>query len=489
MVIIDNSSVLGATDNFYVTGPTNILIYSDDDFLIDIEIDINGNFYRYDTIIASNRYYQKDFGNALLRLNVKRATSNINAIVYTTEGKADLNKGAQLDAANRARVSQVTTLGDYKQINDNLPLFFSEEIIGAASGTYDGNEGGVVCAVTSNGDAIIRQTKQWHNYFSGKSQVFEVTSSDFHPQTGVTKRKGYFSSNAVSPFNSNLDGIFIETANGGEHTFNVYKNGTEVLSVAQSDWNVDTLGAGKLNPSGIKISGNDWQRFNVFAADFLYLGGTAVAFGFFSKRLFNVCHIYDHAMVNDTVQAPMIKSPNQPLRWEIRSTGSAGTMNQICGAVGSEGSINDIGITRGFNQAATVNYGTSIYALIGVRLKEAYKNITVIPLSGSVLATSTARDYIWTLRVNPTIAGTFTYNDETNSAVQYALGDATNTVTDGTILEAGLGTSDTPIEISPDVSLKIGSQLDNTMDELVLCIQPLTNNTQCIGALNIKEYI
>lgn len=407
----------------------------------------------------------------------------------------EINIGKEnLDAANRVRVSQLTSLGDYKQNNDNQPLFFSEEKIGTASAVYSSLEGGVIMSVDSTSDKVVRQTKMWHPYFAGKSQLFEVTGTDMHPQSGVTKRMGYFSSSTSTPFSSNLDGIFLETTDGGEHTFNVYKSGTQVLSVAQSDWNVDKLDGNGV--SGITMSGDNWRRFIVFGADFLYLGGTSVAFGFFFNRKLNICHVYNHAMVNNIIQAPMITSPNQPLRWEIESleNGTQGIFNHICGQVSTEGSVNKIGISRSVDtgQESIATNSTSLtYAIIGIRLASLYRNVTVVPTSISVLGTTNADAFKWSLILNPTVAGVFTYNQlgsAGESSIEFARGLSTNTVTGGIVLSSGYSYSRVGQFVVEDPSLRIGSTISGVIDSLVLCISPVTPNIDCLGAIGFEEF-
>ena len=99
--------------------------------------------------------------------------------------------------------------------------------------------------------------------------------------------------------------------------------------------------------------------------------------------------------------------------------------------------------------------------------------------------------YEWSLILNPSVAGTFTYSDVTNSALQTAIGNgSTNTVTGGTRLLGGYG--DTRSILSGDQFknlLKLGSSISGTMDSMVLCIYILsTNNSNTYAGLNYRQF-
>lgn len=394
-------------------------------------------------------------------------------VIYGRDS-ASLDSGAQLDAGGRLRVSQITTLLDIKQFNDNQPLFYDREVIGGSTQVYTKNLGGVTMSVSSNLDAAIVQSKMFANYFAGKTQLGEVTFSGFQNQTDVTKRAGYFSSNTSTPFNSNKDGLWFES-DGTNYKFKIEKNGVEILDAKQSEWNLNTL------------VGFDPSKFQVFVFQFLYLGGTAVKFGFIVNGAIEWCHIYKHAGL---VASTFVESPNQPVRYEIRSDGGSGSMDQICASVASEGAVDDVGVNRSFDvEDFQANSGGTNYAVMGLRLKSSYRNISIKVNNLSLLA-QTNDDFIWRACLNPTIAGTFTYNDQTNSSLQLAEGATANTVSDfGTIVGSGNGTGGTQSLFSIPSALRIGSQIDGTMDELVLVVTPITNGLDIFASAGIQEFI
>jgi len=414
------------------------------------------------------------------KLRVDSANDRLNDLPLTSSNAlpVELSPGS-IDAANRLRVSQQLTLGDYRQTNDNLPYFFDEETNGTATAVYDQSEGGVKMSVNADGDYAIRQSFQSHNYASGKSQLIEVTFTEMVPQQGVIKRQGYYTSNTSAPYDT-LEGIYIESKDDTVR-FKISKAGKDVLSVPQSQWNTDRFdGTGA---SGVTI---DFNRFNVLVIDFLYLGGTQIRFGFIIDGIIQWAHKYTHSNVGTST---FVNYPSLPIRSEIRSTGGVGFMYQVCAQVSSEGSLGNVGRVRGFNTGTTGINATTIgttYALLGIRLKPEYFNVSINPVTFSALVT-TNDNFLLSLRFNPTIAGTFTYDDTVPGAVEFATGATANTVTGGEIISSLYGTANSSLIEQEESARRIGRAIDGTMDTLVLCITPLSTNLTAHGSLKIRE--
>lgn len=93
-----------------------------------------------------------------------------------------------------------------------------------------------------------------------------------------------------------------------------------------------------------------------------------------------------------------------------------------------------------------------------------------------------ARTFPNNLGISFSDADTFTYSNETNSSVQIARGATANVVTGGINISGGFFNSsqgNTAGSISQDVSsaLKLGSTIAGVLDEIVLCVKPLTGIT------------
>ena len=184
-------------------------------------------------------------------------------MTYINEQSINFAKSPAIDAFGRLRVSQVNTQFDAKQIHDNLPLFIDEETIGTGSATHSTTLAQSTLTTSATSDAVILQTKQRFNYQSGKSQLLFWTFNNFNNQTNITKRCGYFSSNTTTPFNSTLDGFFIQS-NGSTLSLQVYRSGTNVASVNRSSWN------DPLNGSGDSGVSHDFDDNTILACSFEY---------------------------------------------------------------------------------------------------------------------------------------------------------------------------------------------------------------------------
>jgi hypothetical protein len=399
----------------------------------------------------------------LRKLKVENLAIDINNIT-------DMNKPFGLDAGGRTRVSQITTLLDGKILGaDDLSLF---ENAGTGLASYANNK--VTLSLTS-GQYLIRQSKRFNPYFSGKSQLTECTFDNFQTEANILKRVGYFSSNAVAPYNSNLDGFFIENDNG---TFKLkaFRNGTQTIDVNFTAMdNYD------------KISSYDWSNFTVIAFDFLWLGGAVLRFFVKTETGFELIHTVNYS---GTATDTFILSPNQPIRYEIRSTTGTGSFRYICSQVATEGSIDEGGKTLSLYNATSVTTNTvgTIYALKSVRKQVAFRDTAVQILDVSVSNTATTDAGILMLIVNPTLSAPITYAN--NSKIAEGT-PTTQTITAGTgrvVCAVPLNGSGSTDIIRENFLSFLSQSINNTMDEYVLAYMPTTNNQSVNGVLTIKEY-
>jgi len=394
-----------------------------------------------------------------------------------------------IDAFDRLRISEPFTIFDSKQLHDKQPLFWDESIGGSATSVHFPVNACTTMSVTSNvSDFVIRQTKQRFNYQAGKSQLILFTFSGDN-QTSVTKRIGLFDGTGTNNLTPN-NGIFLEITGTGV-SWNIAKDGTTTQTVTQSNWNYDKLdGTGN---SGITL---DLSGSQIAIIDFEWLGVGRVRVGFVIDGIIRYCHYFNHS--NDpSYPTVYMTTPNLPLRYSIQSSGAgAGSLDHICSTVMSEGGQEQTGILRSINTGTThldANSVGTTYALLGIRLKSAYKDITVIPEFLNLM-TLTDTPFLWSLHLNPTISGSFTYGDISNSAVQGAIGVSTNTLSaDGLIIDSGYVPSGFKASVGDDrkliTSLRIGSSISGTLDTLVLCVAPLSANADILGSMTFREML
>lgn len=385
-------------------------------------------------------------------------------------------------AFGKLRVSNPYTLFDSKQTNDNQPLFWDDQETSGSGTTsiHSANHARSRLAVSATtAGTRVRQTFQKFNYQPGKSQLIVMTGVIGTGGSGITQRIGYFDGN---------NGLFFQVDDG---TLSVVRRsnvtGTAVDEVVtQSNWSVDPLdGTGR---SGITI---DLTKTQIFFMDFEWLGVGRVRMGVFNEGLPRYVHHFVHANNLDVVY---MSTPNLPLRYEISNdgTGAAASMDHICTSVMSEGGQQNIGTLRNESTGGThinANTANTIYACIGYRLKTTHLDASIILVRATMLNIA-GDDFEWMVIFNPTVAGTFTYSDKTNSAVQTAIGVTANTITGGTVLDSGFVKSSGStgnVNISPTNALRVGAAIDGTRDELVFCVRPLTNGADIEASISWQE--
>jgi hypothetical protein len=328
----------------------------------------------------------------------------------TIDGEVSV-AGMNPDAFGRQRVSELFTLGDYKHLFAIDPNFL-DSVSNGGTVTFDANQAAAVLTTSSNTNSVaIHQTKFYHHYQPGKSQLIYSSVNFRAPHRNVTKRTGYFDDrdgiyfeqvgsdtadgSTVSSTTQTLNWV-IRTYVGGsasEVDFVTTINGTPYTykrRVPQTEWNRDRCdGTGGVNnPSGFKI---DITKTQLVWIDFQWLGVGRVRCGFVHNGEMITAHEYYHSNVLPTVY---ISNPNLPVRCEILNTGTTpgGVFDQICSSVMSEGGYVESGIDWSIytTARATPTPGQTRFPLVAIRLKNSFQGypnrLSVRPLSLSLFA-------------------------------------------------------------------------------------------------------
>lgn len=357
---------------------------------------------------------------------------------------------------------------------DKAPLFWDEQISGGGSSTHSTVESAVTMTVTTNGDGVYRRTRTYHNYQPGKSQLILLTGVFGIQTANVTKRVGAYDSNS---------GMFLQIT-GTATSFVIRKSGLAFETANKGSWNVDNLDGN--GPSGKTL---DLSKAQILFFDYEWLGVGRVRCGFVIDGLFCVCHEFLHANV---ITSTYMATPNLPLSYEINSAGGNGSLVQICGAVISEGGIENNGLIRARSGTPITDLDAGeITALLRIRLKSTHLSAAVLPTQASMLV-ATGSSARWMVLWNPTIAGTPAWTDIGNSAVQYANGANDQIVSDQNVILAtgffSLGQDSVFVDF--ESTLQLGSTISGTPDEIVLAAEAIgTNNETAYGALQWRELL
>jgi hypothetical protein len=337
--------------------------------------------------------------------------------------------------------------------------------------------------VSGAGDECIRQTKQVFSYQPGKSLLVLNTAVMNTPTAGLRQRVGYFGAQNGVYFE--IDGTTVNLV------IRKYTNGSvddTSEKIPQSLWNSDRLNGegGQHNLTGVTI---DFTKAQIFWMDIEWLGVGSVRCGFVINGQYIVSHIFHHANIFNKVY---MTTATLPLRYELTSTGAAGSMRAICSSVMSEGGYVNRSRSRSTSTAiAGKAISNTVYTpLIAIRLKSTRLDAVIIPTRYDVYGLTNAA-YKYAIIYNPTLTGASWTDAGTDSSVEYDL--SATALSGGTILDAGLFSSSakgggTSNSGDVDFSLQLGRTIAGVSDIFVLAAIATTNNDKAVATLGWQEH-
>jgi len=302
------------------------------------------------------------------------------------------------DAFGRLRVSEPYSIFDSKELDGSQDRIWCQQLNGTGASSKSDANSAYTLSVTTTDDFAIRQTFQRFNYQAGKSQ-FALLTGKLSTLADVNSRIGLIEGEVgseASPYSA-YNGIYFSSVNGTVYV-NIMKNGSND-AVAQSSWNIDTMDGN--GPSGVAL---DFTKVQIFVIDFEWLGVGRVRFGFNIDGVTHYCHQMVHANI---ITSTYTKTPNLPIRYEIRSTGGADSMQKICCSIMSEGGIEQSGITHigssALNTLANNTAGTNNTVMAAIRLQSArpYSTLRLLSFAGLVFSDTPVR---WSIAL---VKGTF----------------------------------------------------------------------------------
>lgn len=349
---------------------------------------------------------------------------------------------ANMDAFGNLRTVTPTQLFGLSQEYTYHPLVWDHYTASGGTATHSTSTNSTILSTagSTSGARALRQTKVYHRYSPGKSQLVKLTG---------TLRKGAVPSGAAFAgvgYYDDDNGAFFCDDSGGVCV--VVRSNTSGAPVGdktyQSAWNVDPMdGTG---PSGVTI---DWTKEQIFVIDLQWLGVGRVRFGLAINGILYYVHYSNHANVTTAVYA---RTANLPVRYEAFNSGGAGanvSVEAICSSIDSEGGVAE-GAHYPFAYSVYGNTGftldTTLRPVITRRLRDTFNGLTVRGhahlLSFDMLAASSA--VYWEIRYNQTVTiggggtSTTTDVDTTYSISEYdSYTGAANTVSGGVLLHNG----------------------------------------------------
>ena len=360
-------------------------------------------------------------------------------MTYLLDDAIRYDDSANLDAFGRLRISDAFTLGDYKHLYGLDPNFRDTTTPGG-NVTFQSLQS---CARLSTNNSptasVIHQTKMYHQYQPGKSQVMKSTFNFYANDVNVVKRTGYFDSN---------NGIYLEQSANGALSFTIRTDTsgtpTDARRVYQSEWNKDTCNTSISGPNGNGSFDLDITKTQIFFTDFQWLGVGRVRCGFVHDGKVVVAHEF---LNSNNLATVYMSNPNLPVRCEIINTGATtgGFMDQICSTVLSEGGYLEAGqdwhTSTGYAKITVTGAGNTV-PIMAIRLKNTfngYKNRAIVRM-GDINLYAEQNPGVWELRKLDnasylTLANSTWTSVHANSVVEYNItGTAIN---DGEAVSGG----------------------------------------------------
>lgn len=399
------------------------------------------------------------------------------------------NKNAQLDPWGKIKTSLPVTLFELNFTNSKRNLNMNEKVENGATTAFNYNKTGVdMILPTTSGARVIRQTKRYFRYITGKGATVLTAINPQLPKTNVIKRWGYFDSNDGMFFQQNQNGFQVVVRTSG--------SGTPVDTIInQADWNIDKLdGTG---PSGITLNA---ETYNVWVIDFAWQGAGGVRFGLFIDGL--PVYFHEYRTANEE-ELPFTRTPILPIRYEVFNSGVAASTTTIThGTLGlvieGSGTLEQTSNTFTASTLQTPkSAGTTLTPILSVRPKLLFNgevNRIPIELNGISIASQTQIVY-WQLLKNATLTGPSFVSVSPESAAEYDISANSFSggikISEGYILSSSQG--NTTISQSNSVNLNkqnyIGLDVDGTTQEsFTLVARTISSTSNVFAVLNWEEF-
>ncbi|NBO17397.1 MAG: hypothetical protein EBV07_00675 [Proteobacteria bacterium] len=343
-------------------------------------------------------------------------------------------QSAYVDAFGRQRISSPFTLADYSHVYGEETELLTKTSGNASSVTFNINKAKAVLTIgTGVNDYAIHQSRMYHHYMPGKSQLIFESFNFGAARSGTNKRIGLF---------DDYNGIFFQQS--GDETLSIVLR-TDISGsvqediIPQSSWNID-----KCNGSGSSTFNLDPTKTQLFTADFQWLGVGRVRAGFVHNGNVVIAHEFYNSNNKDSVYW---SNPNLPIRCELRNyasgAGITGSMDQICATVISEGGYNEAGVDfSARNLTARSVPTTSQLPLVAIALKTGYydkpnRSVVRPNMANIYTATNEITYELWRIPSTGQIIGGAWVSANNDSVVQYNISATSVNFTSGMLIDAG----------------------------------------------------
>lgn len=378
----------------------------------------------------------------------------------------------QSDLFGRVKTTLARPQFTYQNEYNKGDVQWVEKITGTATAAHDATDATVDLSVSLDNDRIIRQTRKYMRYFSGKTlTVFMTWFTDTVP-VGAVFRAGYFDGH---------NGVFFERDGSTEYLI-LRKSGVDIR-VARADWNKD------------KLERYDFDKSTIFSISLQWLGVGNVQCVFEDKDgSLIVAHTFEN--VGQT-ESTYMRTANLPIRYEVEAVADVSyTAKQICAAASYEdGGCGDVSAyEHGVGNGVTTVAVTTRRVVLAVRPKLTFNSIVnrADAIIDNVQLVASGNNAYWELVYNPTFTGTPTWSSvNDNSTVEFSV-NAT-AITGGTVIRSGYaiaGSGNTAQSVGSQISSNYPLALDidgaNPTSYAIVCTS-FTGTSNINAAISLRE--
>lgn len=392
---------------------------------------------------------------------------------FITNQLVTLENNVQVDSFNRLRTTEVNTLFDSPLKYHDESFLWDTVLTGTATSTYNLTERILDMTVSTNGDSVIRQTKEYFQLQTGKSHQGFVGCVFGPDNTNVTKKVGFF---------DDQDGFYLQ-----------YQNGTPSLVVRSSVTGAMTeivipqnLWDDRLDGTGASGITADFTKSQVLSFDISYTGFGRVRIGVLIGGKIRVCLSIEKANTSTTNG---FSTPSLPVRYEIISTGGVSGMKQQASCVLIEGRKQSRGVVRAVDtglNAITVSDAVAL-PVIAIRLRPENRKAKIVPQSFQILHTSGNSSIKYEVFIMGSVTGGSWGPIEAQSITEV---NTTGTAhTGGQKIASGYLPAKAPVPINEtfDSILSLTGNYDGTTHILAIVLTGLGNSAPTYSTLSFKE--
>lgn len=358
-----------------------------------------------------------------------------------------------VDSFGRQRVSEPYTLADYSHVyGEEAELLTATSNAAIANTTPVPSEASILLSVgAANNAYVIHQSRMFHHYMPGKSQLGYSSFAFGAARANTYKRNGFF---------GHRNGIFFQQKGDGTYqiVFRSDVTGSIVdTEVQQAEWNQDTLSTSIAGTATMRDGSNapnfgvvgsvnlDFTKSQLFYIDYQWLGVGRLRVGFVHDGNIIIAHEFHHSNYDSTVYW---SNPNLPMRCEVRNYGTAvgvTAMSQMCATVMSEGGYKESGVDYSADSGKvelTKGNPGAYKVCMALRLKNTYRgqlNRSIVRLNAFDMFSDSASCQweLWRLPNNAAVTGGSWVDAGTDSVVEYNVTATSYSTTGGERMDSG----------------------------------------------------